>query len=251
MPPAKVNAKKEAGKARKDEKKNAEKEKVEKVKAAKEDEEWKAGAKDNSKKDAARQKAEEAERKKREKEALLKAEEESMPSKPKGGAKKAGTGAAKKKEPIRPAGPGAIAAGGGLAGISLDNEKKSGKNTPEEPAEVHLAATGIDSMLEALELVNARTDKEALGAKAGLIEKHPERRFKAAFEAYLERETPRLKEEHPGLRKQQMHDILFKQFQKAPENPFNQVYLAHNATKEERVAALQNNMAEREKKFQV
>lgn len=88
-----------------------------------------------------------------------------MPSKPKGGAKKAGMGAAKKKEPIRPAGPGAIAAGGGLGGISLDDEKKSGKNTPEEAAEVHLAATGIDSMLEALELVNARTDKEALGAK--------------------------------------------------------------------------------------
>lgn len=135
------------------------------MKAAKVDEEWQSGAKDNSKKEAARQKAEEAERKKREKEALLKAEEESLPSKPKATAKKAGTGAAKKKEPIRPAGPGAIAAGGGLAGIPLDDEKKSGKNTPEEAAEVHLAATGIDSMLEALELVNARTDKEALGAK--------------------------------------------------------------------------------------
>ena len=72
--------------------------------------------------------------------------------------------------------------------------------------------------------------------QAGLIEKHPERRFKAAFEAYLERETPILRQEvslaaparhavlmfawqHPGLRKQQMHDMLFKQFQKAPENP--------------------------------
>jgi beta-glucosidase-like glycosyl hydrolase len=129
------------------------------------DEEWQSGAKDNSKKDAARQKAEEAERKKREKEALLKAEEESLPSKPKATAKKAGTGAAKKKESIRPAGPGAIAAGGGIGGIPLDDEKKSGKNTPEETPEVHLAATGIDSMLEALELVNARTDKEALGAK--------------------------------------------------------------------------------------
>jgi hypothetical protein len=28
-----------------------------------------------------------------------------------------------------------------------------------------------------------------------LIEKHPERRFKAAFEAYLERELPRARDE--------------------------------------------------------
>lgn len=90
-----------------------------------------------------------------------------MPSKPKAAVKKAGTGAAKKKEPIRPAGPGALAAGGGLASVPLDEARTSGKNTPEEAAEVHLAATGIDQMLEALELVNARTDKEALGAKVG------------------------------------------------------------------------------------
>jgi hypothetical protein len=87
-----------------------------------------------------------------------------LPSKPKGTAKKAGTGA-KKKEPIRPAGPGALAAGGGLASVPVDEARTSGKDTPEEAAEVHLAATGIDQMLEALELVNARTDKEALGAK--------------------------------------------------------------------------------------
>lgn len=116
-----------------------------------------------------------------------------MPSKPKGGAKKAGMGAAKKKEPIRPAGPGAIAAGGGLGGISLDDEKKSGNSTPEGAAEVHLAATGIDSMLEALELVNARTDKEALGAKVG-----PRNLFLfTLFHSYstrvgwFDRETPR------------------------------------------------------------
>jgi hypothetical protein len=32
---------------------------------------------------------------------------------------------------------------------------------------------------------------------------------------------------------------------------FNQVFLAHNASKEERVQALQNNLSEREKKFQI
>lgn len=76
-----------------------------------------------------------------------------------------------------------------------------------------------------------------------------QRRFKAAFEAYLERELPELKQDRPGLRKNQMHDILFKQFQKAPENPFNQVIVAHNATKEERVEALQAAIADKEKRF--
>lgn len=32
---------------------------------------------------------------------------------------------------------------------------------------------------------------------------------------------------------------------------FNQVFLAHNASKEERVEALQQNLSAREKKFQV
>lgn len=50
-------------------------------------------------------------------------------------------------------------------------------------------------MLEALEVVNEKTDAGALGTKAGLIEQHPERRFKAAFNAYLERELPKLKED--------------------------------------------------------
>lgn len=31
--------------------------------------------------------------------------------------------------------------------------------------------------------------------QAGLIERHPERRFKAAFNEYLERELPKLKED--------------------------------------------------------
>ena len=44
------------------------------------------------------------------------------------------------------------------------------------------------------------------------------RRFKAAFEAYLERELPILKEEHPGLRQNQMRDKIFNNFKKAPEN---------------------------------
>lgn len=78
---------------------------------------------------------------------------------------------------MRPAGPGAIAAGGGLGGSATG----SGSSTPDvkktgfEPEpEVHIKATGLDNMLEALEIVNAKGDKANIGAQAGLIEKHPE-----------------------------------------------------------------------------
>jgi hypothetical protein len=106
---------------------------------------------------------------------LLAEEEASLPSKPvtKGGAKKSGD----KKKDVRPAGPGAIAAGGGLGGSATG----SGSSTPDvkktgfEPEpEVHIKATGLDNMLEALEIVNAKGDKANVGAQAGLIEKHPE-----------------------------------------------------------------------------
>lgn len=45
---------------------------------------------------------------------------------------------------------------------------------------------------------------------------------------------PVLKKEHPGLRQNQMQDMLYKQFQKAPENPFNQAnVLAYDANRDE------------------
>lgn len=47
---------------------------------------------------------------------------------------------------------------------------------------------------------------------------------------------------------QQYHDRLYKEFQKSPDNPFNQVTMAYNTTKSEKVAALQavrNETAER------
>lgn len=47
------------------------------------------------------------------------------------------------------------------------------------------------------------------------------RRAKAAFEAYQEREMPNVKEEKPGLKQSQYKEMIWKSWQKAPENPFN------------------------------
>lgn len=88
-----------------------------------------------------------------------------------------GAAAKKKKVEPKPAGPGAIAAGGGISGAGGENkevkdngpldigkkDKGKGGDGKEEP--VTIAATGLDQMLDAMELVNARTDKEGMGAK--------------------------------------------------------------------------------------
>lgn len=42
-----------------------------------------------------------------------------------------------------------------------------------------------------------------------------------------------MKAEKSGLRQQQMKEVAFKEFQKSPENPYNQLTSAHNATREE------------------
>ncbi|CAJ0756288.1 5013_t:CDS:2, partial [Entrophospora sp. SA101] len=56
----------------------------------------------------------------------------------------------------------------------------------------------------------------------------------AALAAYEEREMPRLKKENPGLRYTQLNELLFKNFQKSPENPFNQAnIIQYNSSREE------------------
>lgn len=54
-----------------------------------------------------------------------------------------------------------------------------------------------------------------------LLELINRRRAKAAFAAYTDRELPQLKLDRPGLKQSQYKDLLWKQWQKAPENPFN------------------------------
>lgn len=64
----------------------------------------------------------------------------------------------------------------------------------DEPVQ-ELYATGIDSMLEALEIANQKSDKASLGQRAAGIDAHPERRFKAALEKYIEDELPVIRKE--------------------------------------------------------
>ncbi|KIJ63331.1 hypothetical protein HYDPIDRAFT_92832 [Hydnomerulius pinastri MD-312] len=229
MAPKGGNAKKESGRAKKAENEAKKQDAAVAEKERKEAEKWSDGAKGSKSKEEKEAKRREELARKAENARMLAEEEAVGPSKvktaPKAGAKKAAKEA-------KPAGPGAIAAGGNLG----KEPEKAGDELPKEVESY--AATGIDNALDLLEVVTAKMDKASVGQQAAGIERHPERRFKGAFEAYKERELPNLKIEHPGLRLQQYHDLLFKQFQKSPDNPFNQVTVSYDASKGERTEAL-------------
>ncbi|KAI6046684.1 hypothetical protein EDC04DRAFT_2982634 [Pisolithus marmoratus] len=234
MAPKSTNAKKEAGRAKKAENEAKKQQAAAAEKERKEAESWAEGAKSKKSKDDKEEKRRAEIARKAENARLLAEEEASLPSKAKSTPKAA---VKKSAKDVKPAGPGAIAAGGGL-----DRGKDKEKDPEPGEAETY-AATGIDNALDLLEVVTAKMDKASVGQQAAGIERHPEVDLRvsclqAAFETYKERELPKVKEDHPGLRLQQYHDILYKQFQKSPENPFNQATVAYDATKEERVQAL-------------
>jgi hypothetical protein len=90
-----------------------------------------------------------------------------------------------------------------------------------------LNATGIDNALDALSLTG--------GDPSAKIDKHPERRFKAAFAAFEERRLKEMDEDGSGqgLRQNQKREKIRKEFEKSEENPFNQVTAKYDATREE------------------
>jgi len=213
MAPKKVageGSKKAAGQARKAEAAQAKQAAKDNQKAAEEDKEWSKGSKSNSKAEAAAAKAAEAARKKAEKEALLKEEEASLPKAKTGNAK-----TAQKK----------------TKGID------SALDTFTKPSALN--ATGIENALDALDVAADSKDK---------VDRHPERRFKAAYTVYEERRMEEMKDEK-GLRRQQKIDQIRKEFEKHPDNPFNQVAGQYNSTKEELAEIREQEKSKKEKRL--
>lgn len=98
-------------------------------------------------------------------------------------------------------------------GLDLSQLEDDGSGSKKATA---LNATGIGNALDALSLTEDSAAK---------IDKHPERRFKAAFAAYEERRLNEMDEDGSGqgLRQNQKREKIRKEFEKSPDNPFNQV----------------------------
>ena len=72
--------------------------------------------------------------------------------------------------------------------------------------------TGPMNVDEALEMLEGEKEKD----------RHPEKRRKAAWRAFQERRYQEMKAEHPTLKRSQINERIFKEWQSSPENPMNQ-----------------------------
>ncbi|PWA28597.1 hypothetical protein CCH79_00013495, partial [Gambusia affinis] len=80
--------------------------------------------------------------------------------------------------------------------------------------------------------MEARTIEEAISVLSTGpedLDRHPERRMKAAFTAFEEANMPRLKIENPNMRLSQLKQQLKKEWGKSPENPLNQRFASYNS----------------------
>jgi len=75
------------------------------------------------------------------------------------------------------------------------------------------------SIEEALEQLQA-SEEEGLPTRP--VDQHPERRSRTAYIAYEEAHLPDVRREYPSLKYSQHRMIMWKEWQKAPENPLNQ-----------------------------
>ncbi|XP_038073176.1 coiled-coil domain-containing protein 124-like isoform X2 [Patiria miniata] len=68
----------------------------------------------------------------------------------------------------------------------------------------------------------------ALSVNDPALDKHPEKRVKAAYKAFEDLNLPRLKAENPNLRMSQLKQMLKKDWARSPDNPLNQRTAVYN-----------------------
>lgn len=111
-------------------------------------------------------------------------------------------------------------------------EKDLKQPEKEEPIEENINRILADQVAQG-EITEARsvTDAISLLSVETELDRHPERRMKAAYTKFEDENIPRLKKEHPNLRMSQLRQILKKDWQKSLDNPMNQRFVAYNAKK--------------------
>jgi len=71
--------------------------------------------------------------------------------------------------------------------------------------------------------VEARSLDDAVGHMAALGLTTPDKKPKVTYAAYEEKNLPDLRAENPTLKLSQVKELMWKQWQKSPENPMNQL----------------------------
>ncbi|PNF21082.1 Coiled-coil domain-containing protein 124 [Cryptotermes secundus] len=112
------------------------------------------------------------------------------------------------------------------AQIQAETEKRKLATTKVKEPVTHIEKP-LEENVNRLQVVGeeARSIEEAIAVlsfKEAEIDRHPEKRLKAAFTAFEEANLPRIKSENPTLRISQLKQILRKEWMRSPENPLNQ-----------------------------
>jgi len=214
-----TNPKAEAARERKETKKREEKERAEK---AKEDAYWKDDHQDSARKQKRKDDKEQKRltqiQRKKEAQAMLEEEEANVSGKSQQKGKSSKVTRAQieyqKQKDVQ---------------IQRAAEKERQKETeqlkdfvvenPNQAMADHLANEGIT---EARNIEDAIVVLKLKGDDPNPVDKHPEKRMKAAYTAFEEENLPRLKEENPNLRLSQLKQMLRKEWMKSPSNPMNQ-----------------------------
>ncbi|XP_058246752.1 coiled-coil domain-containing protein 124 isoform X1 [Hemibagrus wyckioides] len=105
-----------------------------------------------------------------------------------------------------------------------ETEKKVEKSHLETPLEEN-----INHIIP--EEDSARTIEDAIAMLSTKedLDRHPERRMKAAYTVFEEANMSRLKMENPNMRLSQLKQQLKKEWAKSPENPLNQRFVTYNS----------------------
>lgn len=110
--------------------------------------------------------------------------------------------------------------------LAKEKEKEGKKLAENHEMKDENPNVKMAEILEAQGAVEARSLSDAIEVlDVGEFEsndRHPEKRMKAAYLEYEARELPRLKAEYPNLRLSQLKQLLWKEWQKSPDNPMNQ-----------------------------
>lgn len=232
-----INAKAAEGRERKKAAAEAKEHEKQAVKEAKEAQEWQVGAKSNAKKEAEEAKRLEKLAKKKERD-LLEAEETAS-IKSVSSVKSQGS-VSKKTQFELLMRPPTTKAPSSLNKTSIQEHPMEPLNRPSSTVSTEkgsiasvseYSASNLDDAIALLDATNLDTDKLTL-------DRHPERRVKAAYTVFEQAEMPLLKLENPGLRLSQLRQLLKKKWDKSPTNPLNQASISYRASREEELEAV-------------
>ena len=78
---------------------------------------------------------------------------------------------------------------------------------------MEIEGASASSVSEAIKVLSIAQDEK--------VDKHPEKRMKAAYTEFEERRLQELKAENKSLKLSQLKQMIFKEWQKHPDNPLN------------------------------